>query len=56
MISRKISRSDHKSRYCVIHYEGLKDIYDEEIAENSQRFAKLGFFTNRKDIPHYDFS
>lgn len=38
----------------VVHYDDCYDMLDEEITENSQRFANFGFYTNRKDIPHYE--
>ncbi|CAK62085.1 unnamed protein product (macronuclear) [Paramecium tetraurelia] len=49
----KISQEVGKIKYLVIHYEGKSDKHDEEIAENSPRFAALGFYTSRNDIPKY---
>lgn len=49
----KISQDANKTRYLVIHYEGKSDKHDEEIVENSPRFATLGFYTSRNDIPKY---
>jgi len=49
----KICQDSARTKYLVIHYEGRSDKHDEEIPENSSRFAQLGFYTSRKDIPRY---
>lgn len=37
----------------AVHYEGWNNYYDEFLATNSQRVAKLGTYTKRTDIPKY---
>lgn len=32
-------------------FKNLPKFFDEEIVETSNRIARLGFFTSRKDIP-----
>lgn len=34
-------------------YDGKDKSCSEEISEHSPRLATLGFYTSRKDIPHY---
>ena len=42
-------------RYLYITYLELPECFDEEIWENSNRIAKLGFFTDWIDIPKIVF-
>ena len=37
----------------AIHYEGWNKWYDEFLPISSPRFARLGFYTQRDDIPKY---
>ena len=37
----------------LVHFKGWDLKYDEIIPVSSPRLARLGFYTNRKDIPYY---
>lgn len=37
----------------AIHYEGWNNWYDEFLPIDSDRIARLGFYTTRDDIPKY---
>jgi len=48
-----IIESMDKEPILAIHYEGWNRWYDEFLSINSPRLARLGFYTNRDDIPKY---
>ena len=48
-----IVESINKDPILAIHYEGWNRWYDEFLPITSPRIAKLGFYTNRDDIPKY---
>jgi hypothetical protein len=42
---------EKKMKWMIVKYD--KSNKKEELPENSPRIAPLGFYTGRKDIPHY---
>lgn len=50
-IKRITNIDNHKALY--IHYDGWHKQYDEKVDFDSPRFAKLGYYTARSDIPKY---
>jgi hypothetical protein len=48
-----IESKDKESNSVLVHYHGWDRKYDEVLPLSSPRIAKLGFYTNRNDIPHY---
>jgi len=50
-IIRRVSlHADTRIKQILIHYEGLPNIFDEELTETSSRLAKYGFYTSRNGI------
>jgi len=50
---RMVVESQFKEPVVTIHYLGWNMYYDEFLPLSSPRLAKKGFYTDRKDIPHY---
>jgi len=48
-----IIESIGKEPILAIHYNDWNKWYDEFLPINSPRLAKLGFYSNRDDIPKY---
>jgi hypothetical protein len=46
----KLCHDSQRTKFLVIHYDGWSEKYDEEIPENSPRFAAKGFYTDRNGI------
>jgi len=50
---RMVVESALKEPIIAIHYEGWNMWYDEFLPLSSPRLARLGFYTDRDDIPKY---
>ena len=50
---RMIIESATREPIIAVHYEGWNMWYDEFLPLSSQRLARLGFYTDRDDIPRY---
>jgi len=48
-----INDANRNNLNLLIHYDGWNKTYDEFIELKDNRLAKLGFFTDRNDIPKY---
>jgi len=50
---KMVIESIGKEPILAIHYDGWNRWYDEFLPLSSPRIARLGFYTNRDDIPKY---
>lgn len=52
-VIKMIVESISQEPILAIHYEGWNQWYDEFLPLSSPRIARLGFYTQRDDIPKY---